>query len=253
MFLLVNLKCQMEYRASFIMSILTKVLQGIIQFISAYFLILKFWDNNLFSFSEIIICFSVVSIGLGVGEMFFRSFDTFSMIVREGTYDRILLRPVDEILQLIEYKMDFNKIGYIIPTLIILAYSLPKSSILWTYDKILLFILMILGSCLIYGGIFIFGAALCFYTTEGLELINILTNGTQNFGIYPFRAMGKTALRFLTLFVPLALVQEYPLAYLTGATNSPLVFILPLGSIVFLFIMVKFFKFSSRRYISIGG
>lgn len=252
-FLSTHIASQLQYRASFIMSVLARMFLVGTQFLSAYFLILKFRENSIFTLTEIIICFVTVTLGLHLSELFFRGFDTFSMIVSSGLYDRILLRPQSEITQIIDFKIDLSRIGSVIQNTILLILLVPSMNVNWTLDKILLFIMMILGSFIIYNGVFILGAALCFYTTEGLEVMNILNSGTQNFGVYPFKVLGKEVLSFLTFVVPLALCQQYPMEYLTGKNTSHLVFLMPLISLPFFFITILVFKKASKVYKSIGA
>lgn len=59
-------------------------------------------------------------------------------------------------------------------------------------------------------------AALCFFTLEGLEFMNVFTDGAREFGKYPIAVYGKKALLFTTFIIPYALIQYYPLMYLIG-------------------------------------
>ena len=63
-------------------------------------------------------------------------------------------------------------------------------------------------------------AALCFFTLDGLEFMNVLTDGAREYGKYPIGIYGKRMLQFCTLIVPYALIQYYPLLYLLGRTTS---------------------------------
>lgn len=70
-------------------------------------------------------------------------------------------------------------------------------------------------------------ASLCFYTTEGLEFMNIFTDGGREFGRYPFRVYGEGVLKFFTYIIPLALFQYYPLLFLLGRSSNRLLMLCP--------------------------
>ena len=93
---------------------------------------------------------------------------------------------------------------------------------MWTGDKIFTLVLMIVSGVVVFAGLFIVYAALCFFTTEGLEVMNIFTDGGREFGRYPFSVYGEGVLKFFTYVVPLALFQYYPFLYLIGRSDNVL-------------------------------
>ena len=50
-------------------------------------------------------------------------------------------------------------------------------------------------------------AGISFFTIEGLEFMNIFTDGSREFGKYPLSVYGKGVLKFMTYVIPFALVQ----------------------------------------------
>jgi len=112
---------------------------------------------------------------------------------------------------------------------------------------------MILCGMLIFFGLFLVYAAFTFFTMEGLEFMNVLTDGGREFGTYPYSIYGDGILKFLTYVIPLALFQYYPLLYLLGKEQSPLYMLTPLLGLLFLIPCYAFFRFGSRRYKSTGS
>jgi ABC-2 type transport system permease protein len=66
----------------------------------------------------------------------------------------------------------------------------------------------------IYFAIFVCGAAYCFWTVQGTEVINAFTNGGQFITSYPLDAYGEWLRRAITFVVPVAFVNYYPTLYL---------------------------------------
>lgn len=252
-FFTIHLTSQMEYKASFILSLIGRILVATVNFLSAYFLVSSFSNSTVFTKEEMLICFSVIMVGISLSELFFRGFDSFSEIISNGEYDRILLRPQNEIVQIMENRMDFARLGAIVQAILVLIIGLSIVNLEWTKLKIILLLFMIIGSFIIYSAIYIISGATCFYTTEKIEVFNLLSDGTKNFGAYPFSIFGKFILKFLTFVVPLAFVQVYPLQYIIGKSNDKMLIFYPFVSIPFFIFAIAFFKITSKRYKSIGA
>ena len=123
----------------------------------------------------------------------------------------------------------------------------------WTPAKVLVLLLMMAGGLAVFSGLFIVYASLCFFTIDGLEFMNIFTDGGREFGAYPFSIYGRQVLRFFTYVVPLACVQYYPLLYLLGRTSDVRNMLAPLAGFVFLLPSYAFWRFGLRHYKSTGS
>ncbi len=88
---------------------------------------------------------------------------------------------------------------------------------------------------------------------EGLEFMNIFTDGGREFGTYPYSIYGKGVLKFVTYVIPLALFQYYPFLYLTGRSDRLLYMFLPLISMLFIIPCLIFWRFGVRHYKSTGS
>lgn len=112
---------------------------------------------------------------------------------------------------------------------------------------------MVMGGISVFFGLFMINAALTFFTVEGLEVMNIFTDGSREFAQYPVSVYGKAVLRFLTFAVPVALFQYYPLLVLTGKSDSVLYMLAPVISVFFIVPAVIFWRFGVRHYRSTGS
>lgn len=247
------LRSQMQYKTSFILTAVGQFLASFSVFIGIYFMFIRFNGVEGFKFLEVLICFSVLLTSFSVAECFFRGFDMFGGIISNGEFDRIMVRPRNEILQVLGSKIEFTRIGRFLQAIIVLAYAIPNSGIVWTADKIITLCLMIIGGTFLFAGLFIIYAGICFFTIEGLEFMNIFTDGGKEFGKYPLSIYGEGILKFFTFIIPLALIQYYPLMYLLGRTTNPLYMMLPLSGIIFLLPSYIFWRFGVRHYKSTGS
>lgn len=213
------LKSQMQYKASFIMTALGQFLVSFTAFLGVYFMFSRFHSVNGFAFSEILICFSIILLAFSITECFVRGFDVFPRLIQNGNLDRILVRPRNEIFQVLTSNIEFSRVGRLFQAILMLAYAIPTSGIVWTFDKIMTVVLMSIGGIAVFSSLFVLYAGISFFTIEGLEFMNIFTDGSREFGKYPLSIYGEGVLNFFTYVIPIALFQYYPFLYLIGSIN----------------------------------
>jgi len=252
-YFLIHLKSQMQYKTSFFLTLFGQFLSSFSMLVGIWFMMSRFSKVEDFTFAEILLCFGTVLLAFSAAECFARGFDTFSSVISNGEFDRILVRPRNEIFQVLASKIEFTRLGRLVQAVLVFCYALPASGVHWTADKILTLILMLLCGTAVFSGLFVIYAAFCSFTTEGLEFTNIFPDGGREFGSYPFSVYGKTVLRFFTFVIPLALFQYYPFLYLTGRSDRVWYMLLPLVSLLFLIPCVLFWKAGVRHYKSTGS
>lgn len=247
------LKCQMQYKVSFILTVIGQFLVSFTTFLGLYFMFSRFNSVNGFTFSEVILCFSIVLMAFSITECFVRGFDVFPQLIKTGNLDRILVRPRNEIFQVLTSNIEFTRIGKLMQAVLMLVYGVPASGITWSFDKVLTVILMITGGIVMFSALFVLYAGISFFTIEGLEFMNIFTDGGREFGKYPFSIYGEGVLKFFTYVIPLALFQYYPFLYLIGKSENIGLIFLPLMGFVFMIPCYIFFKFGVKKYKSTGS
>ena len=249
----IHLKSQMQYKTSFFLTALGQFLTSFSAFLSIYFMFERFNKVEDFEYTEVLLCFAVILMAFSLSECFARGFDTFSSMISNGEFDRIMVRPRSLILQVLGSKVEFGRIGRLVQALIVFAYAIPASGVTWTIEKILTLILMIISGVFVFSGLFIIYASLCFFTTEGLEFMNIFTDGGREFGRYPFSVYGESVLKFFTYVIPLSLFQYYPFLYLIGRSENKLYMFLPLVGLLFLIPCYGLWRLGLRHYKSTGS
>jgi ABC-2 type transport system permease protein len=243
----------MQYKTSFFFTTLGQFLVAFATFLSIQFLFARFDSVGGFSYEEVLICFSVMILAFSLSELIGRGFDRFPVLLGNGGFDRALVRPRNVVFQVLASQVEFSRLGRFVQAVAVLIYALPRSGIDWTWDKIMTLTLMVVCGSLLFFGLFVVYAAFSFFTIEGLEFMNVLTDGGREHGRLPFGVYGDGVLKFLTYIVPLALVQHYPLLYLVDREQSIFYALTPLLALVFLLPCYVFFRFGLRHYKSTGS
>ena len=249
----IHLKSQMQYKVSFTLTMLGQIITSFSTFLGVWFIFTRFNEVEGFSFSEVLLCFAAVLLAFSAAECFARGFDQFPQIIGNGEFDRIMIRPRGLIFQVLATKVELTRLGRALQAAVVFCYAIPASGIDWTAGRIITLVLMIICGCVLYFALFLIFASFAFFTLEGLEFMNILTDGSREFGRYPYAIYGQPVLRFLTYVVPLALVQYYPLLFLLGRENSLPYRLSPLFSLAFLLPAFCFWRYALGKYKSTGS
>ncbi|NLJ96590.1 MAG: hypothetical protein GX321_05505 [Clostridiales bacterium] len=252
-FFMIHLKSAFQYKISFLLISIGQFFTAFMVFVGVKFMFDRFHTVKGYTYSEVLLCFSIVLMAFTLAEMFVRGFDTFSHIIANGEFDRVLLRPRNEIFLVLAGKMELSRVGRLLQSIIILAYGINTCEIIWSWDKIVTLILMICGGTVIFACLFIIFAALCFFTLEGLEFMNVFTDGAREHGKYPFDIYGKKIFKFCTYIIPYTLFQYYPFLYLTGREDNKLYMLLPIVASLFAIPSIMLWKFGVRHYKSTGS
>ncbi|MCL2404976.1 MAG: ABC-2 family transporter protein [Defluviitaleaceae bacterium] len=252
-FFMMHIKSQMQYKTSFAFTFVGQFFVAFTVFLGVYFLFLRFDAVDDFTYQEVLICFAVILLAFSLAEMIGRGFDRFPMLLGNGMFDRALVRPRNIVFQVLAGTIEFTRLGRALQAIVVFAYIIPTSGIVWTWDKILTLCLMVVCGSLLFFGLFLIYAAFSFFTVEGLEFMNIFTDGGREHGRLPFSVYGDNVLRFLTFVIPLALVQYYPLLYLLGREESMFYAFTPVISLLFLLPCYALFRLGLSRYKSTGS
>lgn len=254
-YLSILFRSQMEYRTSFILLSIGQFFVPFLVFISIFLFFQRFESLAGWSLYEVALCYSVIHIAFSLSECFARGFDAFSSLIINGDFDRILVRPRTTILQVLGSKFEFTRIGRLAQSIIVLVFSLTNLQIEWNIFKIITLVLMIISAVFIFAGIYILGAAMCFWTVEGLEVINIFTDGGREMAQYPLSIYKDWIRKFFTYVIPFGTVNYLPLMFILDKTqgNSTIYMLTPLLGLLFIIPCILVWNFGVRHYKSTGS
>ncbi|MCL2508471.1 MAG: ABC transporter permease [Oscillospiraceae bacterium] len=249
------IKSFMQYRASFWLTMIGQFFVSFFAFLGIYLMFARFDNIAGWSFGEVALCFGVVQTAFAVTECFARGFDIFRDFIKQGTFDRIMLRPRSTILQVLGSNFELSRIGRLAQSFVTLGLAASWMDADWNAMKAVTLIFMIVSGVFIFTGIFILGATVCFFTVEGLEFINIFTDGGREIASYPLTIYAKWIMRFFTFIIPFGCFNYLPLMYLTGrAEGRELLYMLtPLAGILFIAPCLGVWRLGVRRYLSTGN
>lgn len=249
------LRSEMEYRTSFIMLFIGQFFVPFLTFIAIFMLFQRFSSIGGWTLYEVALCYAIIHVAYSVSGCLGRGFDTFSSLIIRGDFDRVLVRPQGTILQVMGSRLDLYRTGRLAQALIVLAYALVHLNIDWDFYKIITMALMMASGTVIFTGILMLGATLCFWTVEGLEVVNIFTDGGREISQYPLSIYHKWIKRFFTFVIPFATVNYLPLMYILdkSPSDNPYYMLIPSAGMLFILPCIIVWNFGVSRYKSTGS
>ncbi len=251
----VSFKSQMQHRASFLMLTAAHFLSTFVEIFGIWVLFDRFKTIQGWTLEELALIYGIMHMGFAASEALARGFDTFYQLVKQGDFDRLLLRPLSTVFQVATREIQMMRLGRFLQGLIVLIWAfraLHLSLFSWHMSTI---ILAIIGTTCLFYGLFVLQATLSFWTIESLELMNIVTYGGVESGQYPMSIYPSSFRLFFTFIIPLACVAYYPIATLLKHEALPIWLgaLLPLCGVVFLLVACQLWKVGVHHYHSTGS
>lgn len=243
----------MQYKMSFFLMIFARCLASFGEFLAIRFLFSDLKAIGEYSYGEVLLCFSVIQMSFTLSELFGNGFKVFDGMIKNGEFDRMLLRPVSPILQVVGSRFEIGRTGPLVTAVITLALGIRSCTVVWNLPRICTLLLMIAGGTFLFIGLFLLGASFCFFTIEDASIINVLTYGAKTHGKYPIDIYGTGIMRFCTYIIPYTLIQYYPLQYLLGRSDNGMLACYPFGIVVFWLFCYGIWCLGVRNYKSCGS
>ena len=255
----ISVRSQLQYRASTIMLAVGHVLLTGIEFVGLWALFHRFGSLRGWQLPEVALFYGMANVSFALAEGLLRGFDTFPGMVRGGDFDRLLLRPRSTAFQVAAREVQLMRIGRLSQGLVVLLWAAWALPLDWSAGRIALLLFTILGGLAFFAGLFVLTAVASFWTTDTLELINVLTYGSVQTAQYPLSIYRPWFRRLLTFIVPLAAVSYFPLLAVLGrpdeAFGAPLWFqcLSPLVGVLFFAGALLTWRVGVRHYRSTGS
>ena len=171
--------------------------------------------------------------------------------------DQLLLRPVNITIQIFGSEFIVRRLGRTFQGFLILSIAIGMADIHWTVGKLLYLPVIFLSLVCFFGGLFMIGSTVTFWTYDSIEVVNIFTYGGSEMMSYPMHIYQNWLRQFFTYIIPAIFLLYYPALYILDKPdpfNMP-GFVLLLSPVVgpgILLIAYRFWNYGLRHYQSTG-
>ncbi len=206
------IKTKLTYRADFWVEVLSDLMFSAMNLIFIFVVFTHTPSLGDWSEAEVVFVYGYFMIPYGIFSTFSNLWNFSERYITKGEMDRILTRPANSLAQVMLENVDP-------PSLIGSFVGLGIMGVAWGrlglpfhwYDPLVL-IVMVLGSVLIYLGLYTALAAISFYSDAPTGIGPLIYN-IQNYGRYPIQIYNKGIRFLLTWLLPFAFVGVYPASF----------------------------------------
>jgi ABC-2 type transport system permease protein len=258
-YLAISVRAQMQYRASFLLSATGQFLFTATEVVGIWALFDRFGTVQTWTWPQVALLYGVVNITFALADALSTGFDRFgNQFVKNGNFDRLLLRPRSTVLQLVGHELALKRVGRLVTATGVFTWGAVSLDLSWgVFEVGVVLLSVVCGACLFFG-IVVLQATACFWTTEGLEVWNTLTYGGVETAQYPITMYQRWFQRLFIYVVPLACVTYFPMLAVMGM-NDPLgttrafQVVAPLAGPLFLIAAFQIWRVGVRHYTSTGS
>jgi ABC-2 type transport system permease protein len=256
----VQIRSQMQYRASFLMEVFGTGLITLLEYGSIALVFERFGNLGGWTLGQVALLYGWAEFSFGIMDLVFSGFDPgfFGIQVRRGTFDQLLLRPINIVAQIMGSEFALRRMGKIMIGLAIILSGLSLTSITWTPLKAGLMVTVVISQICFFGGLFIIGSTITFWTVESIEVVNIFTYGGSYMISHPMHIFPDAMRRFFTYILPAIFLAYYPALYILDMPdpfNMPVFapFLAPVAGLGMLAGALAFWHFGIQHYQSTGS
>jgi len=247
------IKTRLTYRSDFWVEVLSDLL---FQGMNLIFIFIVFGHTDQlggWTEAEVVFVYGYFMVPYGLFSCFFNLWGFTEKYIVKGEMDRILTRPAYNLWQILLENMDPpGLIGSFVGLAIMVICGTQLGIDLTWYDP-LVFALLVVGSLLIYAGVYISLTAIGFFSDAPTGILPLMWN-IQNYGRYPVSIYNRFIQILLTWVLPFAFVGVYPAAYfLDRDITKSFALLTPVVGVVFLVIGLSIWNYGVKRYRGAGS
>lgn len=216
-----------QYRTSFILFTISQAFVPLLDFVAIAVLFHQVPRLGGWTMAEVGLMFGISATGFGLADAVVGSVELVSRRVKEGTFDRLLTRPMGPLLQLTAEEFAFRRLGRMAQGVVVTAISAAVLDVAWSPADIGMLVVYSASAAVIYGGMWVATSSIAFWTVETQEMANAFTYGGNFASQYPLTIYASWLRRFLVLVVPIGFVGYLPALVLLDRNTEAARFGLP--------------------------
>jgi ABC-2 type transport system permease protein len=254
----INLLTMLEYRANFLMWFFFTIAYHGVALAALYVTMRQFPSMNGWDFRQMFFLYALWMTGHELHNSFFFTIVSVPEYIREGRFDRFLVRPLDTLFQVITVPQQIVPDGLVLAIVTLwLATSVAGVRVDWTY--VIFVPLVAAGGALIDFGISLAIATVAFWFVRVDTLRWVVMSLEQDFTRYPISIYTRGVRIVLTFVLPFAFMNYFPATYFlqkpeTGLHLNPAAGLLtPAVGLAWAGVAYAFWRVGLRHYQGTGS
>ena len=247
-------KARLEYRADFFSAVLASFLGTAASFGFLLIVFSRGVSVRGWKFEEMVFLYGFSLIPFGIFNVFSWNLWQFAdRYLIEGRFDRVLLRPVSSIFQVLFESFRLESIESIVTGIVAVLWASRRLGLSLTFGNAFLFTFWAISGGVIYVAIFLALTATSFWIEDRIGISPPVFNLMQ-FGRYPLTIYDAWVRLALSFVIPFAFASFYPTArFLRRPEFLPEFWAVPFVAVISMSIALALWKSGVARYHSTGS
>ena len=247
-------KVRVSYRGDFLVSLITSFAATIFSLGFVIILFQKASQLKGWRFEEVVFLYGFSLIPYGIFNVIsLNLYDFGNNYIIEGKFDRVLLRPVSSLFQVLFETFRIESFQEVFTGSFCMWWATRRLHIPWTPFKFAMLFFFGLCAAVIYVSIFLILSTVSFWFEDRIGVHPPVWNVIA-FGRYPLSIYSGAVQFFLCWIIPFGLASFYPSVRLLGRAVTPeYVRFVPVIAAVFLTLAISLWNFGTRHYSSTGS
>lgn len=253
-----RLRSQLVYRTSFALDLLGSAMIAITDFVEVYVVFHNVPTLGGLDASQAFLVFGLATLGFALANAACGMLDSMPVLIRAGTLEVMLLRPMPLLGQLVTGDVRLKRLGEAVVGIVVLAAALFVVDIDWTAARVALLAATPLSAAAVFGALFLAAGAVQFWVVDGSEVTSSFTYGGGYAARYPSGALPLPVRLLFAFIVPTAFTAYLPALVLLGLPGPPwlptwLGWCTSLVAVLAWIAALAFWRLGIRHYTGAGG
>lgn len=253
-----RVRSQLQYRASAALQIFGTTLIALLDLVTIVVIFDNVPELDGWTLQEVGLLYGIASISFALTDLVIGHLDRLPQMIRDGTFDQVLVRPLPSLLQVVASDFALRRLGKAVQGLGVLVWALTAVEIDWTIGRAAMIPLAIVSGAVIYAGVWVTLATVAFWIVDAIEFVNAFTYGGNFLSQYPVTIFGRWLRGLVVFVIPIAFVAYFPALYVLDKPDelglpSWLRFASPLVAVGVALAARLVWGNAVRRYRSAGG
>ncbi len=253
-----SIRGQMQYRLNFLIDVAFGLVFSTVGFVFIWVVLGRFEAIGGWTLADVALLYGLRLTSHGLWTVNFSRLYAIDRLVRDGEFDRMLIRPMPMLPQLMYGSFRMATLGDLLGGVVILGVALTQVSIDWSAGKLVLLACALVGGAMLDGAFQLGPAAMTFRMLMSMPVRGLFDDIFGRFSGYPTSIFDRGARFLLMWIVPVAFVAWVPAMVLldrTGELPFPawLAWCSPLAGVLCIAVAAWLFVRESRNYQSSGS
>jgi ABC-2 type transport system permease protein len=247
-------KVRLAYKADFFIAFFSSMAASVIGFGFVFVLFTKIPKLQGWSFNEILFLYAFSLLPLGIFNVIsWNLYEFGDLYIIQGRFDRILLRPVNTLFQVLFEKFRIESLQEVVTGLAVLSIAARRVGVHWTLADYAWLPVMILCGSVIYLAVFLILTAVSFWFEDRVGIVPPVFN-MLTFGRYPLTIYNVFIQFMLSWIIPFGFASFYPTTHFLHRPQFAAYFrLVPLVAAGFFALACLVWNRGVRNYSSTGS